>query len=574
MSYRALLSAIALSVLGFGGGVSAQIESDSLDDISAWGQRFLASGEPEFPTSLWRNSNDEVLLALLQSVRTDALGPAERRLLRRLVLSPAARPSGDLAEAMLVERARLILELGESRAAAALAAQLEPGALLSDTEARAVDIDLAGGQEATACGALNGPIKDGEYWMKLRAVCAALQDNFSGAQLAIEFATGQGVNDAWLVEAIFAASGDAPDPPPARFDTGLNIALSLKAGLDASDAVVEAPLPDLAAAAARHPALPLRLRADFAKTAAAFDRIDSDTRRNIVLNQFEDATYEPRSALEQALNSLNDPLTGDQQRMQDVAIALDEAAAFDPFTYRSTARLFVSDLAGFQQTRISQPFALGFARAAMIADDPDLAMMWLSALEPEIDPPTDPAPEEMEIVDLVSGPDPGAATDAAEPAPEPEMAALEPVDPYPLALLEAVAVLHKGDVTAAQRQDIERRLIDATSSIAREEQVATTLNAWTGFGIPISAIGRDFIVQVADRGERLAQGSVTSLKAAVLADAIAETGLSVLVSTNGDADRLAAIDQSILFAALIALDTEDIARELAVESTQFWRDVE
>ncbi|MEM9841832.1 MAG: hypothetical protein AAF767_04255, partial [Pseudomonadota bacterium] len=68
MSYRALLSAIALSVLGFGGGVSAQIESDSLDDISAWGQRFLASGEPEFPTSLWRNSNDEVLLALLQSV--------------------------------------------------------------------------------------------------------------------------------------------------------------------------------------------------------------------------------------------------------------------------------------------------------------------------------------------------------------------------------------------------------------------------------------------------------------------------------------------------------------------------
>ena len=74
--------------------VSAQIESDSMGDLSAWGQRYLSSEETEFPTSLWRSSNDEVLLDLLQSVRTSELGPAERRLLRRIVLSPAAQPQG------------------------------------------------------------------------------------------------------------------------------------------------------------------------------------------------------------------------------------------------------------------------------------------------------------------------------------------------------------------------------------------------------------------------------------------------------------------------------------------------
>ena len=133
------------------------------------------------------------------------LSPAERRLLRRAVLSPATRPVGAKAEALLAERARLMLELGEERAAADLVPHLQEETLGLDAETLAVDLDMASGQELSACSQLDGPVRDGGYWLKLRAVCAVLQDNVAGAQIAIEVAEIQGVMDEWTVAAIFAA---------------------------------------------------------------------------------------------------------------------------------------------------------------------------------------------------------------------------------------------------------------------------------------------------------------------------------------------------------------------------------
>ncbi|MEM6557747.1 MAG: hypothetical protein AAF642_17815, partial [Pseudomonadota bacterium] len=193
-SKAALIGSLMIG-LGASFGATAQIESDSMEDLGAWGQRYLSSNETEFPTTLWRNSNDEYLLFLLQSVQTRDLGPAERGLLRRIILSPATPPRGEKAQDLLAERARLMLELGEARAAAALVPQLEQAAPGLDAETLAVDLDLASGQEANACNTLNGAVRDGEYWLKLRAVCAVLRDNFSGAQLAIEVASAQGVDD-------------------------------------------------------------------------------------------------------------------------------------------------------------------------------------------------------------------------------------------------------------------------------------------------------------------------------------------------------------------------------------------
>ena len=115
MFSKAALGAVLAIGFGAAGLASAQVESESLDDLSAWGQRYLSVEEYEFPSSLWRNSNDDTLLALMQTVRTSDLSPAERRLLRRTILSPATRPRGAKAEALLAERASLMLALGEAR---------------------------------------------------------------------------------------------------------------------------------------------------------------------------------------------------------------------------------------------------------------------------------------------------------------------------------------------------------------------------------------------------------------------------------------------------------------------------
>ena len=178
MFSKAALIALSLSAIGLSGTALAQVdlaqvEDEGMGELNAWGQRYLDIGEKEFPINLWRGSDDDTLLALLQSVRTAELTPAERSLLRRAVLSPATQPRGAQAEALLAERARLMLELGEARAAAALAPKLKQDPRGLDAETLAVDLDMASGQEASACATLAGPVKEGVYWLKLRAVCVA-----------------------------------------------------------------------------------------------------------------------------------------------------------------------------------------------------------------------------------------------------------------------------------------------------------------------------------------------------------------------------------------------------------------
>ena len=481
MFSRAAMAAVLCVGLSALEPVSAQIEDESMDDLNAWGQRYLASDEKEFPTSLWRGSDDEKLLALLQSVRTAELTPAERALLRRAVLSPATAPRGENAEALLAERVRLMLELGEAPAAAALAPQLKEDPRGLEAESLAVDLDLASGREASACGALAGPIKEGDYWLKLRAVCAALQDNFAGAQLAIEFAAAQDINDDWMVAAIFAASGDTPEPPNARFDSGLNIALSAKAGLDSSTLTLAADRPDLAAAIARREDLPADLRARFAEIASEFGLISGDQRREILLEGLADPEFEATSQIEQVLRDLNDPLIDDETRITGLNSVLESAARSDLSQYRSVSELFLSDLRSLPQNAMSAEHSLQFARAAMIASDRELAQAWL-------------------------------ATSDIEGVTQP--------DPYQIAILEAVDVLAGGDASLASLRAIEKRLVATADTTPREIQTVRILTAWTGLGLPLTPIGRDFVSSVVDRGDRIPQGQLTSLKAAANSGAV------------------------------------------------------
>lgn len=513
----------------------AQVEDEGMDDLNAWGQRYLASDEKEFPSSLWRGSDDDKLLALLQSVRTADLTPAERNLLRRAVLSPATQPRGELAEALLAERARLMLELGEARAAAALAPQLKQDARGLDAETLAVDLDLASGREASACAELAGPLKEGAYWLKLRAVCAVLQDNFAGAQLAIEVAALQGVNDDWMVAAIFAASGDSPEPPNARFDTGLNIALSAKAGLDTSTLTMAGERPDLAAAIARRGDIPNELRARFAEIANAFNLISSEDRRDLLLERMTDPDFEATSQIEQVLSDLNDPLVDDETRLSGLHDVLKAAARTDFLQFQTTSKLFLPDLQTLPQNDLSAAYALDFARAAMIAGDRELAGSWLAVLE-------------------------------MEGAPQP--------DPYDIAVLEAVDILTGGDASTATLSSVEKRLVATADTTPREIQTVRILTAWTGLGLPLTPVGRDFVSSTVDRGDRIPQGQLTSLRAAANSGAIGEAVFSILSMTNGDAKQLAPSDFATLLDILIGLDAGEIARDLALEASNFWKDSE
>ncbi len=532
MFSKAVLSAVFGAGLAALGSATAQVESESLGDLSAWGQRYLSIGEPEFPSNLWRHSDDDTLLALMQSVRTADLSPAERRLLRRAILSPATRPSGSKAEALLAERARLMLELGEARAAAALVPQLEEETIGLDAETLAVDLDMASGQELSACSKLDGPVRDGGYWLKLRAVCAVLQENVAGAQIAIEFAESQGVMDEWTVAAIFAAAGDSPNAPEARYDTGLNIALSAKADLDTSNVELEDDRPDLAAAAAQRPGVPADLRARFAESASELGLIEAADRRAILLTRLEDADYEPVSDIEQTLRDLNDPLVSDEDRAERLAAVLAIAGGGDLAHYRSTAELFVADLEQLPNTDLTAAYALDYARAALMAGERDLAQSWLATVRTN-----------------------GSTT-----------------HPFNLAVINAANAIASGDASTATLRGLEKRLISTANTPAREVQAVHILTLWSGLDMPLSPIARDFVSQTADRGDRLAQGQITSLKAAAKANAVGESALMVLAITQGETRALAGPDIATLLETLVAVGAEDIARDFALELSGYWKD--
>ena len=77
--------------------------------------------------------------------------------------------------------------------------------------------------------------------------------------------------------------------------------------------------------------------------------------------------------------------------------------------------------------------------------------------------------------------------------------------------------------------------------------------------------------RLSDQGERLGQGQLIGLKSASRGGAIGETSLMVLAMTNGGAEKIAGADLAAILEALIALEAEDIARDLAIEWTGFWK---
>ena len=511
----------------------AQVEDESLGDLSAWGQRYLSSQEEEFAPDLWQGSDTKQLLEQLQDLRVSQLSPAGRELLRRVILSPAEAPDGEDSDELLAERAKWMMQLGEARAAAALAPRLESEIQNLDTETLAIDLDLAAGREASACAALAGPPRTEPYWLKLRAVCAVLSENYTEAELAIEVASAQDVNDPWLVEVIFAASGDLPNRPNARYDTGLNIALSTKTDLDTSRITLAGSRPDLAAAAAQRPGVPIDLKARFVQMAATRDLISSTKRRALLREHLSQPDYLPANNLEQTLAVVTASDSTLQDKARRLAQAFRAQSRADFSTYRHMAELFLPDLKRLRTNAESAEFALDFARASLAAGDNSQARRWLASLN-------------------ITG------------APE--------VDAFAWAKLEALAEMTRSDPSPALQSGVLERLIVSAESQSQKEQVADTLSLWMALNLNLSPAAREALNALSDEDRRLSPGALMHLQAAAQQGLIAETALSVLVALQTGKGTLSKSDMTALVRALRQIGVPDLATAFALESTAFWRD--
>lgn len=512
---------------------AAQIEDTGLGAIDPWGMGFLERGEPALPTNMWRASRADDLLPSIRRVRTRGLTPAERTLMRRMALSPAARPNGKKAAELLAERARIMFELGEAEAAAALMERLDTPPQGLNAEEIAADLNLALGNEATACRPVTQNGREGAYWAKLRAVCAALQGNNTGAELAIELAQQQGVNDSWLFSAVYAASGDVPSKPAARFDSGIHLAISTKAGLTPSQSAVSRARPDLAAAMATRTSLPPALRAKAADIAADAGLISPQDHRAAYTALLSEPDFKVSGSVEEALAKTyrgNRPNPRDHARVLAGALRASRGSAA---RFGATSRLLKPDIDRLPHNSQTSEYALIFARASLAAGDARAAGRWSGGTYYE-----------------------GARS----------------IDPFELAYIDGLVILAGADRSPASLNAISKDLIGAARSTDQKRSAARLISLWTGFGAVPSSEARALIDKYGGQNSSNAPpGRLIALRGAARAGAAGEVILGTVGLTNGDPARLDPVDLSIIFEALGRIKAEDAARQLALEATGYWK---
>ena len=358
----------------------AQIEDSWLEQVDPWGISYLGEDEPALGTDMWRGARGEDLLALMQNARTKGLSPAEQTLMRRLVLSGGRAPAGEDRDALLAERARIAFELGEAAAAAGQFSELTTPPPGVDPAAMAADLNLVLGNEATACGALETPHLEDDYWPRLRAVCAALAGNTSGAELAMEMAQAQGVEDSWLASAIFAMSGVAPKPPKAKFDSGISFVMSNRAFLDVTPDAVPQDRADIAAAMARRKLTPPAVRVKAAQIAAEAGLIDREQFRIAYNSALAADGFNPRTLLSEARFAAVDSARSVAERADAIAAALEEAQE-NPARFAATASLLRAGMARLPLGPDTEDKAFLFARANIAAGELGEAIRWVTPPE-------------------------------------------------------------------------------------------------------------------------------------------------------------------------------------------------
>ncbi len=577
MSFNKALAALA--VAGFATfGASGQIVSSGIGEIDPWGMGYLEPEEKALPSNMWKASNADDLVVLMRKVRTRSLTPAERALLRRAVLSPALKPNGQKADDVMAERARIMFELGEAKAAADLMTRLSKAPPGLDPEQVSADLQLALGNEASACRPVQyGGLKEGAYWARLRAACAALQNNIAGAELAVELAANQGVNDPWLFSAVFAGLGETGEPPNARFDSGISLALSTKANLKAPvNAVAVSGRPDLAAAMAGRASLPPELRVQGANVAAQAGLISPADHRSIYQLLVSQPDFSPLTSNGAALQRATNPEATIASQARAYSDAL-ESSSGSAARFTATARLLHNDISRLRKGPETAEYAPLFARASIAAGDTQSAVRWTAASRYEVVKEPEPGFENFTTA-VQNGAviDQGGAyaaqnTGMEQIAKEPETVLIE-ADPFDVAVADAMIVLARAENTPSFATAVGRRLVESAETNVQKSRVARIFTLWTGLGITPPAEARALMFRANEtEPEAIPSAQVFAVKAAANADAAGEVILSLLGYTKGDPSSIRASDMIVFLDALNTIGAREEARALALEAAGYWK---
>lgn len=578
MSSRLHAVAAGLAGIFMVSSAQAQVESSALGDVDPWGANFLERGERGLDEGLWTNSDPEYLLALLERVDVSLLSPSEKTLLSRALRSPAAPPEGDLADELQNRRLELLYALGERKAAASLAGQLDeppesvnPDIILSDNRLARGEADIVCAQMKTS--------GEGRFWSELRAICALKAEEPDSAELSIEIAGQQEGAEPWFTEVAFAMLAEAGDRPAARYGSGLEMTLSQMAGLEPDSESLTATRPDLAAIIAADTERPIRLRLAAAAIAAEAGHMSSAAHRRLYEALIEEEDFQPETATEAAFVVLakeieaealpeapvgdapagpmdlramtsgwTEPVepedletseedTGEVDEIsvaEEQALAVREAlreAATDPVSFAVASRLFGQALGTIPASEDTSQGAIAFAAAALSNGSRDVAMKWLDSL----------------------------AEDSQDDATR-----------FEAALLEGYALLLADQRSSAVVERIVVTLLETGYERAQIRDSLQLFSVWAGMDIPLPVIARSALAQSSLEARPIEPGIQLAFETAQRAGASGEALLTILTQTDGQVESLSGAGLARILKTLDRMGAGEDARALAFDAAQLW----
>ncbi len=384
----------------------AAIEQTELKALSIWQVGAPAPGEDTLPQSLWAASEAARLGALFDRVQRPLSSPAANRLARAALLAPAEAPLGD-GPALSEAGRKRFAALGALSAAEALASMVSaaPEARANpDILTFALQADLARGRTPDACRRAEEVVDPRPYVLRLRAFCFALAKEADAADLAMEVARVGGAGDPWLSGLLPVLAGAAkPGTSAAKFDSSLNAAVSVHAGLkpgpkplarsSAMAVSVVAHAPN-AAPALRAEAVEIALRGAFIRPEAAKAGLEPAFGLKPVKGQ------PPPPRLAGAWLQVQSA-QGAPARALAIETALTGASSYADFV--ATARLLAADIEALPREVSTAPAAFVLARACLALGEGRRAADWRNLINKGPTPPPEAQRAALDMALVASG---------------------------------------------------------------------------------------------------------------------------------------------------------------------------
>lgn len=278
MFKRVAISAIAsvgLALVQPAAIAQSTFQSTGLGEIDPWGIGSISRADGALPVTMWRGSEDKTLKQLMERINTQGLTPVGRKLLTRILLSPSQAPVGSEDDSLLGERMRLIWSLGELEAYIEIANRLQGSKSFMSGNTAAIELEFVRGNNASACSAVRANTGVSSYLFRARAVCFALEGDYSSADLALELGQEVDEMDPWIRSAINTLRSLPEDPealakvklPAANLSYGLAIALSMEGNFPVDDTQLAIINPGFAREIYRRKDIDRKLRIDMADRA-------------------------------------------------------------------------------------------------------------------------------------------------------------------------------------------------------------------------------------------------------------------------------------------------------------------